>query len=58
MLCCQGTRDRTRENSLKLCQGKSRLDERRNFFVESGVRHEKGLLRKVVESPALELSEE
>lgn len=34
------------------------MDERRNFFIESGVRHQKGLLKSVMESLALAVSEE
>lgn len=34
------------------------MNMRRNFFIESGVRHWKGLLRKAMESPALEVSKE
>lgn len=45
-----------RGTSLRLCQGRFRLDTRRNFFMEGVVRHWKGLPGERAEFSCLELS--
>jgi len=43
-----------RRNGLKLCQGRCRLDIRKNIFTQRLVKHWNRLPRKVVELPSLD----
>lgn len=51
------TSNRTR-HSLKLCQGRFRLDIIKNFFAGSVIREWNGLPRNMVETLSLEVLEE
>jgi len=54
-LFSQVTSDMVSRNGLRLCQGRLRLDIRKNFFTERLIKPWNRLPREVVESPSLEI---
>jgi len=54
-LFSQVASERTRGNSLRLCQGRFRLDVKKNFFTASFIKHWNRLPRAVVELLSLEV---
>lgn len=55
--CLKGGGSQSRGNGLRLLHGRFRLDIRKNFFMESAVKHWSRLSREVIESPSLEILE-
>jgi len=47
--------DKTKENYLKLCLGRSGFYIRMNFFIDRVVKHCNGILRDLLESPSQEV---